>query len=331
MNEDQIVRSYPHLRQTVRSLLEEGRERARQAVERERAMTYWRVGEAIHTHALGDAERAPLGEQVIKRLAEDVEMSPQRLYEALKFYRCFQVFRSTGKLTWTHYVGLLKLPSEEVRRYYERAAIDGGWSVKELTEKIADKTYARHLEEDPAPMQDVAPRPWPSATRGELALYRVKRPPGCDLPGLFLDLGFGHFWKARARQSGLAEGDLVRARKRRDGSWVIVKADDASSRRLFTHRMSVTRVVDGDTLVVTMELPSGDVLYDRLRLRAIDTPEMQSKAGQRAKAFVEQRLDGCDFIVVKTSRAGRYGRYLADVYYQVGEEDPDAVASKGPT
>ena len=326
MSKPTETRSYRQLRRTVASLLEEGRERARQAVERERAITYWRVGEVIHTHALGAARRAPFGDGAMKRLAKDVGVPQQRLYEALKFYRCFPIFRTSGKLTWSHYLGLLKLPSEEARRYYEQAAIDGCWSVKELVEKIEDRTYARHLE----PVATVPDSAKPLvAQRGEIGLYRVKQPPafakasagrpGQARSGLFLDLGFGHFWKGRERRAGYNEGDLVRARQRSDGAWTIVKADDASSRRLFTHVMSVVRVVDGDTLTVTMTLPSGDVLYDRLRLRGIDTPEMQTKAGQRAKTFVEDRLGGCEFIVVKTLKApGRYGRYIADVYYDAG-------------
>jgi endonuclease YncB( thermonuclease family) len=322
-----VTPSYRRLRQTVRSLLEEGRERARQAVERERAITYWRVGEAIHTHALGNADRAPLGDQVVRRLADDVDISHQRLYEAIRFYRRFPVFRSIGKLTWTHYLRLMKLPTDEARTYYEQAAIEGAWSVKYLRDRIDDETYARHLIEQ---TESIARGPVSLvAKRGDLGLYRVKCPPGCDLPGLFVDLGFGHFWKARARRAGFEEGDIVRATQSADGSWGIAKAKDASSRRLFTHRMSVTRVVDGDTLVVTMELPSGDVLYDRLRLRGIDTPEMQTKAGQRAKVFVEERLADCDFIVVRTARAGRYGRYVADVYYLAGEGNPDVVAETG--
>ena len=324
MSKPTETRSYRQLRRTVASLLEEGRERARQAVERERAITYWRVGEVIHTHALGAARRAPFGDGAMKRLAKDVGVPQQRLYEALKFYRCFPIFRTSGKLTWSHYLGLLKLPSEEARRYYEQAAIDGCWSVKELVEKIEDRTYARHLE----PVATVPDSAKPLvAQRGEIGLYRVKQPPGQKRSGLFLDLGFGHFWslgttvgKSTVTRDRFKEGDLVRARQRSDGAWTIVRAEDATSRRLFTHVMSVARVVDGDTLTVTMTLPSGDVLYDRLRLRGIDTPEMQTKAGQRAKTFVEDRLGGCEFIVVKTLKTpGRYGRYIADVYYDAEE------------
>lgn len=329
MSKPTETRTYRQLRRTVASLLEEGRERARQAVERERAITYWRVGEAIHTHALGEAPRAPFGDGAMKRLAKDVGVPQQRLYEALKFYRCFPIFRASGKLTWSHYLGLLKLPSDEARHYYERAAIDGHWSVKELVGKIEDRTYARHLEVE-ASVPEVALEKPLVAQRGEVGLYRVKHPPGQAQSGLFLDVGFGHFWKVRQRRTEFEEGDLVRARQRSDGAWKIVKAEGASSRRLFTHVMLVARVVDGDTMTVTMTLPSGDVLYDRLRLRGIDTPEMQTKAGHRAKAFVEDRLGGCDFIVVKTSKTpGRYGRYIADVYYDAEERDPSSVAATG--
>ena len=210
MSKPTETRSYRQLRRTVASLLEEGRERARQAVERERAITYWRVGEVIHTHALGAARRAPFGDGAMKRLAKDVGVPQQRLYEALKFYRCFPIFRTSGKLTWSHYLGLLKLPSEEARRYYEQAAIDGCWSVKELVEKIEDRTYARHLE----PVATVPDSAKPLvAQRGEIGLYRVKQPPGQKRSGLFLDLGFGHFWSLSVQPSASRRSLGIDSRK----------------------------------------------------------------------------------------------------------------------
>ena len=72
-------------------------------------------------------------------------------------------------------------------------------------------------------------------------------------------------------------------------------------------------------------------LSQKLRLRGIDCPELDTEEGRRAKRFVESRLKGCDFIVVKTykDRTDRFDRYLADVFYLPGAGDPSLVAREG--
>ncbi|MEK6712822.1 MAG: thermonuclease family protein, partial [Nitrospirota bacterium] len=69
----------------------------------------------------------------------------------------------------------------------------------------------------------------------------------------------------------------------------------------------------------------------KLRLRGIDCPEIDTEEGQRAKRFVESRLKDCDFIVVKTckDRTDKFDRYLADVFYLPGASDPALVAKEG--
>lgn len=69
----------------------------------------------------------------------------------------------------------------------------------------------------------------------------------------------------------------------------------------------------------------------KLRLRGIDCPELDTEEGRRAKRFVESRLKGCEFIVVKTYKdtTDKYDRYLADIFYAAGAGDPSLVAREG--
>ena len=67
----------------------------------------------------------------------------------------------------------------------------------------------------------------------------------------------------------------------------------------------------------------------KLRLRGIDTPELSRRAGGRAKQFVCERMYAVDFVVISTARAGKFGRYIADVFYLPGEPDPQVVLRKG--
>ena len=59
---------------------------------------------------------------------------------------------------------------------------------------------------------------------------------------------------------------------------------------------------------------------------------MDTEEGKRAKRFVEARLKGCEFIIVKTykDRTDKFDRYLADIFYSPGASDPALVAQEGP-
>tara|TARA_R110000824_G_scaffold126906_2_gene286674 strand:+ start:192 stop:536 length:345 start_codon:yes stop_codon:yes gene_type:complete len=83
---------------------------------------------------------------------------------------------------------------------------------------------------------------------------------------------------------------------------------------------NVDRVVDGDTIDVTIDL--GFSLYHktRIRLAGINTPETRTRdleekaAGIRAKDFLIDRIINADKITLQTEKTGKFGRYLGVVY-----------------
>ena len=68
---------------------------------------------------------------------------------------------------------------------------------------------------------------------------------------------------------------------------------------------------------------------ERLRLRGIDTAELYSSAGQLARTFVQDALAAVEFVVVCSSGRDLYGRYLSDVFYLPGADDPAEVLTDG--
>ena len=95
----------------------------------------------------------------------------------------------------------------------------------------------------------------------------------------------------------------------------------------FTYRCTLDRVVDGDTIVVNVDLGFGTWVHDAyLRLYGINTPELRGDerdAGLAAKQFVIDRIGHDVFIVIdtiKSNNKGKYGRYLAIVWYLDGAE-----------
>lgn len=72
---------------------------------------------------------------------------------------------------------------------------------------------------------------------------------------------------------------------------------------------------------IEVDLGFGTTVEQYLRLRGIDSPEIDTKEGKEAQAFVRRELKDVPFILLQSSRSDPWGRYLADVFYTVkGEE-----------
>ena len=92
----------------------------------------------------------------------------------------------------------------------------------------------------------------------------------------------------------------------------------------FSYRVKkVTKVVDGDTIDVTLDM-GFDILYQqRVRLFGIDTPESRTrdkeekKYGLLSKYFLKDALSNGKKITIKTYKGdetGKFGRILGDVW-----------------
>ena len=92
----------------------------------------------------------------------------------------------------------------------------------------------------------------------------------------------------------------------------------------FSYRISkVTKVVDGDTIDVIMDM-GFDIMYkSRVRLFGIDTPESRTrnldekKRGLLAKKYLQEALKAGNKLSIKTHKdneTGKFGRILGDVF-----------------
>jgi len=86
---------------------------------------------------------------------------------------------------------------------------------------------------------------------------------------------------------------------------------------MYEYNCTITRVVDGDTVDVDVDL-GWDTWRrgERIRLYGIDTPECRTRddeekaAGLLAKKFVEQMLHVGGTYKLETREKGKFGRYL---------------------
>ena len=92
---------------------------------------------------------------------------------------------------------------------------------------------------------------------------------------------------------------------------------------------SVDRVVDGDTVDISIDLGFDLTKKERVRLAGIDTPESRTKdlaekkMGYQAKDFLEMHLMEAKRLTVKTEKDGKYGRMLGWLYKT--EEDEMSI------
>ncbi len=107
---------------------------------------------------------------------------------------------------------------------------------------------------------------------------------------------------------------------------------------LHVYKAIVEKVVDGDTLLVRIDLGFEVWVNSRTRFRGINTAEIIKNGvptasapdrAQQAKTFVEQKLAGLPFVVLKTYKTDMYGRYVADIFYHPTITEKEAVYSEG--
>lgn len=87
----------------------------------------------------------------------------------------------------------------------------------------------------------------------------------------------------------------------------------------FTYSAIVSKVIDGDTLDVTIDLGFRIVTVQRLRLLRLDAPDMKDPDEERrskaiaAKELIE-RVVKDKTVTIQTAKSDMFGRYLAEVY-----------------
>jgi micrococcal nuclease len=100
---------------------------------------------------------------------------------------------------------------------------------------------------------------------------------------------------------------------------------------MFQYRCSIVRVIDGDTVVLDIDLGFHTTVRESCRLRGIDAPEVRGEErpqGLESKAFLEWLISASDksddkFVChTVRDRQGKYGRYLVDLWMEtsVGDE-----------
>lgn len=152
MNE---IAKYNDMISEIKEILQSARLNVARQVNTELLTAYWNIGRIIVEHEQNSQERAEYGQQTLKELSKVLTkefgkgFSRSNLQNMRAFYLAYPKCQSvTGKLTWTHYCELLSISDADKRSFYEKEAVNSGWSVREMKRQIATSLYERLLLSD---------------------------------------------------------------------------------------------------------------------------------------------------------------------------------------
>ena len=206
-------------------------------------------------------------------------------------------------MSWTNYRAFLKIPDQT-----SRDALFDKVKAKRVTAREL-RSRIKHIKRQAQP--DVTLK----INKGTLYTYCtdtqvfIKTTKGRSV----VDVGFGLLREVPSRNiEGLAPGTVVESRIENEGPVLVESLRTTTD--LYTYRAYLDYVIDGDTIVLYVDLGFETYSRQKLRLRSIDTPEIATTEGKNAKTFVEEILKRSKTITIKTYRKDKYDRYLADVF-----------------
>ncbi len=113
---------------------------------------FWHIGKRINEEVLGN-QRADYGMQIVPTLSAQLEAKHGRNFteknvrRMMRFASEFPNFEIlpplAAKLSWSHFIELLPLKTEEVKLFYAQKSVEEQWSRSELRKQIANKTFER--------------------------------------------------------------------------------------------------------------------------------------------------------------------------------------------
>jgi predicted nuclease of restriction endonuclease-like (RecB) superfamily len=150
MEEKNSESDYTQLLERISGTFHHAQIRAVQAVNAVLIDTYWQVGRNIVEFEQAGRKRATYGKSLLEALARDLTLrhgrgfSRSNLNYMRLFYQRYPICeKASHKLSWSHYVELLKLDDPLERGFYEQQAIAERWSVPELKRQKAASLFLR--------------------------------------------------------------------------------------------------------------------------------------------------------------------------------------------
>lgn len=168
MNNLELSKSGNNLFGRITELLSEARQFVVASVNHAMVLTYFEIGRLIVEDEQKGKERAEYGKSILKELSERLTkefgkgFSVRNLEQMRKFYVVYSKSQTLSansenekyatvlrkpenpfRLSWSHYLQLIKIDNEEERKFYEIEAVRNNWSVREFERQYNSSLYER--------------------------------------------------------------------------------------------------------------------------------------------------------------------------------------------
>ena len=136
----------------IKGLLKSARENIVSSINSTMAKTYFLIGKRIVEEEQNGEKRAEYGEELVKNLSLKLTkefgkgFSKTNLKQMKSFYIAYrkgQTLSDQFRLSWSHYLILMRMENLDERNFYEIEAIENNWSLRELRRQIDSALYER--------------------------------------------------------------------------------------------------------------------------------------------------------------------------------------------
>jgi len=136
----------------IKAIIAASKDKAIRAVDNERTLMYWYIGQRIFEEEQDGKDRADYGSYLIKFLAQQLQpeygsgFSYRQLNWYRQFYRTFPIVSALRtQLSWTQYKFLLSIDNQYKREFYIAESVKNNWTSRQLERQINSSLYERLL------------------------------------------------------------------------------------------------------------------------------------------------------------------------------------------
>ncbi len=312
--------TYSRLKKALDNEIASSTQTLKKSFQVELVRMHWQIGRILTEHGVITEHPNSTNAGHIARLVKDFKRPDNFFYDVAKFYRLYPK-TAPCLLSWSHYGLLIRIDDAHMRLQLEKKANKEKISSKDL--RVLTRCTRTKPSISPHNNKLIC-------ERGKLYHYKTLKSSTCDLKNgwSLIDLGFSIQRAIRYQANTNPHSGLI-VHSIKDSEHYTIRIAETKKTWLFTYQMKLERVIDGDTLIAHINMGFDSWCIQTLRLRGIDAPEQTCALGQRAKNEVIRRLEQEKILIVKTYKQEKYGRFLADIFYKPGCDDPQDIANHG--
>jgi predicted nuclease of restriction endonuclease-like (RecB) superfamily len=146
MNPEQL------LFEEISALIEQSKQKIYSQANSTTVLLFWKIGQRVNSEVLNN-KRADYGKQIVVTLSRQLTEKYGRSFEEKNLRRMLQfaeqffdkniVVTLSRQLSWSHFLALIPLKSDDAKMYYAQESMSGCLGVRELRKMISRKAFER--------------------------------------------------------------------------------------------------------------------------------------------------------------------------------------------